>query len=76
VVSAQELYYPAAGGAEQSVHALLRGLNARGYQCTALTRADRGRPAAEIIDGVRVRRCDPVSRSMTCDLRTPHPPHE
>jgi len=60
VVSAQELYYPAAGGAEQSIHALLRGLNDRGYRCTALTRADRGRPAAEIIDGVQVRRCDPI----------------
>jgi glycosyltransferase involved in cell wall biosynthesis len=57
VLSVQGLYYPAAGGGAQSIHTLLCGLTARGYRCTALTGEDRGKPATEFIDGIRVRRC-------------------
>ena len=70
ILSVQGLYYPAAGGAEQSIHALLRGLVTHGYHCTALTHQDPGTAAAEQIDGVSVRRCRSAGMKARCWKRS------
>lgn len=64
VLQVTDLFHPFIGGMEEHVKTLSHGLIQRGHEVTVATARLPGTPAAEVIDGLRVRRIEGWARRI------------
>jgi glycosyltransferase involved in cell wall biosynthesis len=74
IVQVVHSYWPAVGGIESVVKALAEGMASRGHEVHVVTGAYSGRPAEEVVNGVRVHRVRSLRLGfpdLTYPLRVP-----